>query len=76
MADYNKIVKLGLDAYHGNVQNYSMNEAMDTMRQALIEANGGSTKVNYKAIRDGKCVGLFTIIEEIISKTVIEGLQG
>lgn len=49
---------------------------MEVLRQALIEANGGSTILNYKNIRDGKCVGLFTLIEEILSRTVVEGLQG
>ena len=27
-------------------------------------------------IRDGKCSGLFTLIEEVLSRTVVEGLQG
>lgn len=69
------IVKLAVDAYHGNVTKYSTAEANDTVRQALIDLNGGSTKLNYKAIRDGKCSGLFTIIEEVLSQTVAEGLR-
>ncbi len=72
--DRNEIVRLALDAYNGNVQKFSNAEAMDTLRQALVAANNGSTVVDYKAIRDGKCVGLFSIIEEIITKTVEEGL--
>ena len=32
--------------------------------------------MNYKDIRDGKCVGLFALIEEILSRTVVEGFQG
>lgn len=48
---------------------------MDTLHQALVAANNGSTILNYKDIRDGKCVGLFTLIEEILSRTVVEGLQ-
>jgi hypothetical protein len=31
--------------------------------------------VDYRAIRDGKCAGLFTLVEEILSRTVIEDLQ-
>ena len=46
------------------------------IQKALVEANGGDTKLNYKNIRDGKCNGLFTLIEEILSRTVVEGLQG
>lgn len=72
----NEIVKLAVDAYHGKVQKYSVGESQDVLRQALVELNGGSTQLNYKAIRDGKCQGLFTLIEEILTNTVVEGLQG
>lgn len=76
MPDNSNIVKLAVDAYRGNVEQYSTKQSMEVLRQALIEANGGSTVLNYKNIRDGKCVGLFTLIEEILSRTVVEGLQG
>lgn len=72
----NEIVKLAIDAYHGNVEKYSVKKSMEVLRQAMIEANNGSTKLDYKAIRDGKCVGLFALVEEILSRTVVEGLQG
>ncbi|MBQ0036420.1 MAG: hypothetical protein KBT35_05840 [Firmicutes bacterium] len=72
----NNIVKLAVDRYFGRgaAENYSSEDTMETLRQALIEANNGSTKLDYRAIRDGKCNGLFAIVEEIINKTVIEGL--
>lgn len=76
MLEMNEIVKLAVDAYHGTVEKYSTEQATDVLRQALVEANGGSTTLNYKNIRDGKCNGLFTLIEEILSNTVAEGLQG
>lgn len=76
MADYRDIVKLGIDGYMGNVEKYSIKQSQETLRNALIEANNGSTVLDYKAIRDGKCTGLFTIIEEILNATVIEGIQG
>lgn len=76
MTDMKEIVKLAVDAYKGNVEKYSTKQSQDVLRQALIDANGGSTKLDYKAIRDGKCNGLFTLIEEILSRTVVEGLQG
>lgn len=76
MADYNDIVRLAVDAYHGNPTKYSVSESMDVLRQALIDANGGSTKLDYKAIRDGKCNGLFTIVEEILSRTIVDGFTG
>ena len=74
MADKN-LIKLAVDSYKGHVAgNYSVDDSMEVLRQALVEANGGSTKLDYRAIRDGKCNGLFAIVEEIINKTVIEGL--
>lgn len=76
MANYNDIVRLAVDAYHGSTAKYSVAESLDTLRQALIEANDGKTFLDYKAMRDGKCVGLFTIVEEILSRTIVEGLQG
>lgn len=76
MADMNEIVRLAVDAYHGVTTKYSVNESMDTLHQALVAANNGSTVMNYKDIRDGKCVGLFALIEEILSRTVVEGFQG
>lgn len=75
MAEMNDIVKLAVDAYHGKVEKYSHNESMDTLRQALVDLNGGSTVLDYKKIRDGECKGLFTLIETILSRTVVEGLQ-
>lgn len=69
------LIKIATDAYKGHVAgNYSVDDSMAVLRQALIEANNGSTKLDYRAIRDGKCNGLFAIVEEIINKTVIEGL--
>ena len=76
MTEMNDIVKLAVDAYNGKVQKYSMDESMEVLRQALVEANGGSTKLDYKAIRDGKCGKVFALVETILSKTIWEGLQG
>ena len=76
MADMKDIIKVAVDAYHGNVEQYSVGQSMELMHKALVEANGGSTVLNYKNIRDGKCNGLFTLIEEVLSRTVVDGLQG
>lgn len=76
MADMHDIVKLAVDAYRGNVEKYSVAQSQDTLRQALIEANNGKTALDYRDIRDGKCNGLFTLLETILSVTVVEGLQG
>ena len=76
MADMNEIVRVAIDAYHGTTTKYSVSESMDTLRQALVAANNGSTTLNYKDIRDGKCVGLFTLVEEILTRTIVDGFQG
>lgn len=75
MADVKNLVKICLDARENRVAgNYSANDGMETLRQALVEANNGSTTMDYRAIRDGKCNGLFAVVEELITKLVIEGL--
>ena len=75
MAQINDIVKLAVDAYRGTVEKYSVKESQDVLYKALVEANNGKTTLNYKDIRDGKCNGLFALIEEILSATVVEGLS-
>lgn len=69
------LVKLAVDSYKNKATgNYSTEDNMTVLRNALIEANNGSTKLNYKSIRDGKCNGLFAILEEILTKVLVEGL--
>ena len=46
MADMNEIVRVAIDAYHGAPTKYSVSESMDTLRQALVAANNGSTTLN------------------------------
>ncbi len=75
MADMRDIVKLAVDGYKGRVQKYSVSESQETLRAALIEANNGKTSLNFRDIRDGKCNGLFTLIEEVLSATVVDGLS-
>lgn len=75
MADRNDIVRLAIDAYHGTVQNYSVAQSQDVLREALIAANNGSTKLNFRDIRDGKCPELFALLEQILGQTAVEGLE-
>lgn len=75
MADTN-LVKLAVDAYKGNIAgNYSKGDSMETLRNALVELNGGSTKLDYKRIRNGEANGMFALIEEILQQTIVEGIQ-
>jgi len=76
MAEMNEMVKLAVDGYKNRVEKYSVTQSQDVVKQHLIELNNGSTKLNYKDIRDGKCPGLFAYVEEVLSRTVVEGLQG
>ena len=43
MADMKDIVKVAVDAYHGNVEQYSIGQSMELLHKALVDANGGST---------------------------------
>ena len=73
----NKLINLAVDSYFGRLgKEYSVADSQKVLREALIEANGGKTTVDLKAMRDGKCNGLFSIIEVAIEKISEEGLKG
>lgn len=74
--EMNEIIRTAVDAYHGNVQKYTVGESQEALRNALIELNGGSTKLDYRKIRDGQCNGMFALIEQILDRTVVDGLTG
>lgn len=77
MAIDSNLIKLALDGYKGHVAGeYSVGDTQEALRKALIEANGGSTKLDIKAIRDGKCNGVFAIVEELVNVIHEEGLKG
>lgn len=76
MAEMNDIVRLAVDTYKGKVEKYSTEQASKVLQKALIDANNGKTSFDYRDIRDGKCAGLFTLVEQIITATAVEGLQG
>ena len=76
MTDMKEIVRVAVDAYKGCVKDYSMADSQSLIKQALIEVNNGKTYLDYKDIRDGKCPGLFSFLEETLSTTVAQGLQG
>lgn len=75
MSEMNNIVKLAVDVYSGSVQKYSDTDANEALRAMLIEANNGSTVIDYKAIRDGRCKGLFAIVEEILKNTIPDAVM-
>lgn len=77
MAIDSNLIKMAIDGYKGHVAgNYSVGDTQETLRQALIEANGGNTKLDLKAMRAGKCDQVFAIVEELVNVIHEEGLKG
>lgn len=75
MATKNDFIKLALDAMNGRVAGeYSAHDTSESIREALIEANGGSTTINMKTFHRGNA--LFDMIEELMPHIVEEGLTG
>lgn len=75
MMNKNEIVKLALDTIHNRVSgNFSTQDASEALRQAFIEANGGSDKITAKTYRDHPEV--FQLIEEVMPIMIQEGLKG
>ena len=69
------VVKLAIDAINGRVTgNFSSKETSETIRQAMIEMNGGSDKLNIKTFHRGS--ELYAFVEEILPHIVQEGLKG
>lgn len=74
MENKKELIKLACDTYRGRLQtNFSKGDSLEVLRQAFIDLNGGSTKLDFKALRRNGAQ-MFEIIEEILDNTVIEGL--
>jgi len=67
------LVKLAVDTYKGHPEKYSVQESLDTLYNAIVDINGG-TKFGYKEMRDAQYNGLFALVEEILPRTIVEGL--
>ena len=73
--EMNNVVKLAIDAIHGRVTgNFSTQKTSETIRQAMIEMNGGSDKLNIKTFHRGS--ELYAFVEEILPHVIEEGLTG
>lgn len=67
------IRKVAIDIMNGKVAgNYSTSDAAESLRAALIEANGGSEKINFKTFHRGSA--LFDMVEELIEAAIEVGL--
>ena len=77
----NNVVRLAVELLSGK-QSFSYKdemhdkaEAIELLRAALIEANGGSAIIDKKSLRRNK-VEIFEIIEELVPIIVQDGFQG
>jgi hypothetical protein len=68
-----EIVKLGIDICHGNLANYSKEDANEVFRKALIDVFG-TDKIDFKTYRRNQ-VGYFEIIETILDQLIVEGWE-
>lgn len=68
------ILTVMINAVRGKaVENYSMSDTNEVIRKALIEANGGSTKINLKTFHRGS--ELYSLVEELIPAVINDGLK-
>ena len=75
--DKANVIKLAVDAIQNKVKvpdKFSANDTSEVLRQAFIDANGGSNKITHKTFRNHP--ELFEIIETIIPNIIVEGLKG
>ncbi len=81
MTDMNSIKNLVFDLNAGKQsfdvegKSFGRSDAVEALRQKLVEANGGSSTIDYKNLRRNK-VEIFEIIEELVPTIVKEGLTG
>lgn len=74
--DIKEVAQVAIDAYHGNVAKYSVSQSDKLVKDALLELNNGKKYLDYRDLRDGKCPGLFTLVEEVLERTTLETLTG
>lgn len=69
-----EVLKVMLDAVKGKpVENFSKDQTSDAIRNALIEANGGSKKIDLKTFYRGSAV--FSLVQELIPTIIDEGFK-
>lgn len=69
-----EVLKIMIDAIKGvNMENYSKGETSEAIRNALIEMNGGSKKLNLKTFYRGS--QLYALVQELIPAIIDEGFK-
>jgi hypothetical protein len=66
-------LKVAVDTINDRLQQYTSAEASEALRAALVEANGGSTKINPKTFRPGNAV--FELVQELIPVIIDSGFK-
>lgn len=69
-----QVMNLMFDYRKDNIEGHSKDASNEAIRLALIEANGGSAKMDLKTLRNHPMV--YQIIEEWVENTAAEGLKG
>lgn len=69
----NQLLTVAIDAVRGKLGDYSKNQTSEGIRNALIELNGGSTKLDFRNFYRGSA--LFSLVEELIPVIVDEGIK-
>lgn len=69
-----ELLQVMIDAIKGtNMENYSKGQTSEAIRNALIEANGGSKKIDLKTFYRGSQI--YSLIEELIPTIIDEGFK-
>lgn len=68
------VLKIMIDAVRGNsMENYTKGQTSEAIRNALIEMNGGSNKINFKNFYKGS--ELFNLVQELLPVIIEEGFK-
>ena len=72
-----ELVKLIVDNYHGVAvsDKFTQADVNESIREQLIALNGGSEKFGLRELMKARQNGVFDLIEEVITKTVVEGID-
>jgi len=75
MTNQSDFIRMALAAMRGEVSgNFTASDTSESIRQAMIEANGGSAVINLKTFHRGN--KLYDLVEELIPHIAEEGLRG
>lgn len=69
----NEILSVAIDAVRGVNDKFSKEQTSEELRNAFIELNGGSTKINPKTFYRGNA--LFEVVQELIPVIIEEGIK-